>query len=327
MAGIYPPRPTGTPVLKRCSTWGNPKTALFAPRRGFICGVDFVERKVSVRMDEMKENSQYSIEPKPDNMQTPSSDKAARANLVAIEMPAASRARWKAMLTARKIVNAKKLLSRVPEILGEPTARRAFNGQRLDRDTWQAIFDGLKLDRADFFTDVQWFDRNINTQWQILWDLAADASDRFGLVLNETVENSELGHEKFVKTIVSRTSVSIEIPWGLSGYLILVEQDAQGNIVLLSPSPLMAKPILTGAIQRLPQYPPSPFPCLQPITVGTNNLWAGIFAKSPDWRWLADAQKKPLRLQLAQLTDLYEYARKQPSDTQIFRSSYVVTDA
>ena len=30
------PALTGTPVLKRCFTWGNPKTALFAPRRGFI---------------------------------------------------------------------------------------------------------------------------------------------------------------------------------------------------------------------------------------------------------------------------------------------------
>jgi hypothetical protein len=39
MAEIYPPRPLGTPVLKRCSTWGNPKTALFAPRRGFFLGL------------------------------------------------------------------------------------------------------------------------------------------------------------------------------------------------------------------------------------------------------------------------------------------------
>jgi hypothetical protein len=187
-------------------------------------------------------------------------------------------------------------------------------------------FSRLKLERADFFTDVQWFDRDLKTQWQLLWDLAVDASDRFGLVLDKTVENSDLDREKFAKTIVSRTSVCLEIPRGLSGYLILVEQDAQGSIILLSPSPLMANPMLTGAIQRLPQYPPSPFPCLQPITVGTNNLWAGIFAKLPDWRWLADAQKKPLRLQLAQLTDLFEYARKQPKDTQILRSSYVVTD-
>jgi hypothetical protein len=258
-------------------------------------------------------------------MQNPSSDKAARSHLVAIEMSAVAQTKWKAMLRDRKIGTAKKLLARVPELMGEPTARRAFNGQRLDRQTWEAIFYGLKLDRADFFTDVRWFDRDVNTQWQLLWDLAADAADRFGIGLGETGENADFSNEKFVKTIVSRTSVFIEIPEGLVGYLVLVERDSQGSIVLLSPSPLMANPQLTGAIQRLPQSPPSPFPCLQPITVGTNQLWMGVFAKLPDWRWLAEAQKKPLRLQLAQLTDLFEYASKQPRNTWIWRSTYMVT--
>jgi hypothetical protein len=243
-------------------------------------------------------------------------------------MSAASRAKWKAMLTARKIGTAKKLLSRVPELMGEPTARRAFNGQRLDRQTWEAIFYGLKLDRADFFTDVQWFALDLNSQWETLWNLAQDATDRFGLVLAEPAhnnDNDEVAPARFASTIESRTSVFIEIPGGMLGHLILVEQDAQGNVVLLSPSPLMTNPVLTGVSQRLPQYPPSPFPFLQPICVGTNKLWAGIFAKAPDWRWLAEAQKKPLRLQLAQLTELFEYARKQPKGTPILRSSYVVT--
>ncbi len=234
------------------------------------------------------------------------------------------------MLTARKIGTAKKLLSRVPEIHTEPTARRAFNGQKLDRPTWEAIFYGLNLDRADFFTDVQWFDRNLNTQWEMLWKLAQNASDRFGLVLAEPVAkiatNDGVKNEKFVQTIVSRTSVSIEIPAGLTGYLLLLERDASGNIVMLSPSPLIANPILSGGLQRLPQSPPSPFPYLQPLTVGTTELWAGIFAKSPDWRWLTAAQNRPLRLDLAQLTEVFESARKQPKGTQIWRSSYVVTE-
>ena len=264
-------------------------------------------------------------------MQTPSPDRATRQNLVAIEMSAVGKTKWKAMLTARKIGTAKKLLSRVPEISTEPTARRAFNGQRLDRVTWESIFHGLNLNRGDFFTDVQWFNLDLDSQWEILWNLATDASDRFGLVSTETVASFKLGdrldREKFVKTISSRTSVCLAIPGGLTGYLILVEQDTQGSIVLLSPSPLMANPMLTGTIQLLPQYPPAPFQFLQPISSGTNKLWAGVFPKAPTWRWLADAQKKPLRLELAQLTDLFEYASKQPQDTQILRSSYAVTDA
>jgi hypothetical protein len=232
------------------------------------------------------------------------------------------------MLTARKISTTKKLLSRVPEITGEPTARRVLNAQSLDRQTWQAIFYALKLDRADFFTDVQWFALDANSQWELLWDLARD-SDRFGLVLAEpkaATDENDINRSKFAQTIAIRTSVFIEIPAGLSGYLILVERDAQGNIVLLSPSPLMASPLLTGAMQRLPQYPPSPFPHFQPLSVGTNRLLAGVFDRAPDWRWLADAQKKPLRLQLAQLTDLYVYIRRQPNVVPMLRSSYVTID-
>jgi hypothetical protein len=258
-------------------------------------------------------------------MQTPRSDPAAKSRPPAIEMSAASKAKWQAMLMARKIGTAKKLISRVPEITGESIARRVLNAQSLDRQTWQAIFYALKLDRADFFTDVQWFALDANSQWEMLWELAGD-SDRFGLVLAEPdtdTDDREADRSKFVRTIAIRTSVFIEIPAGLNGYLILVERDARDNIVLLSPSPLMASPLLTGTIQRLPQYPPSPFPHLQPLSVGTNQLWAGVFDRAPDWRWLADAQKKPLRLQLAQLTDLYAYTRKQPKGLPLLRSSYV----
>jgi hypothetical protein len=260
-------------------------------------------------------------------MQTPSSATAAKSRPPAVEMSAASKAKWKAMLTARKISTAKKLISRVPEITGEPTARRVLNAQSLDRQTWQAIFYALKLDRADFFTDVQWFALDANSQWEMLWELAGD-SDRFGLVLAEPSidsDNNEVARSKFARTIAIRTSVFIEIPAGLNGYLILIERDAQGNIVLLSPSPLTANPILAGAVERLPQYPPSPFPHFQPLSVGTNQLWAGVFDRAPDWRWLADAQQKPLRLQLAQLTDLYAHIHKQPQGMPLMRSSYVTT--
>ena len=260
-------------------------------------------------------------------MPTPSSDKAAKSHQNAIEMSAAAKAKWQAMLSTRKIGSAKKLLSRVPELTNEPTARRALNGQSLDRQTWQAVFNGLKLDRVNFFTDVQWFALTANSQWEMLWELARD-SDRFGLVLAEPVVNAadeEAEPAKFVQTIAVRTSVFIELPAGLSGYLILIERDAQDNIVLLSPSPLMASPLLTGAVQRLPQQPPSPFPYLQPLSAGTNQLWAGVFDRAPDWRWLADAQTKPLRLQLAQLTDLYVYIQKQPKGTPLLRSTYVVS--
>jgi hypothetical protein len=262
-------------------------------------------------------------------MQTPSSDRSAQASVVpavpTIEMSAGSRVKWQAMLTTRKIGTAKKLLARVPELRGEPTARRAFNGQRLDKDTWAAVFYGLKLDRANFFTDVQWFDRTLQSQWQLLWNLATDAADRFGLVLAAPAADSELARPQFVRTIAARTSVSIDISAGYSGYLILVERDPSGGVVLLCPSPMMINPLLTGASLRLPQSPPSPFPFFQPLSVGTNQLWAGMFTKLPTWPWLAAATHKPLRLELAQLTDLLEAASKHRQETQMIRSHYVVT--
>ena len=253
-------------------------------------------------------------------MQTTNADRAA-----AIEISGVKLVKWKNMLKERKISTTKKLLSRVPEISGEPVARKALNGQRLDRPTWEAIFKGLKVYRDDFFTDVEWFDRDLNAQWGLLWDLAADASDRFGLVLPPGGDAS-LDLDRFQHTIVSRTSVLLEISGGMLGYLLLIERDALGNVVLLAPSPLMANPALTGTIQRLPQYPPSPFEFLQPLTVGTNYLWAGIFAKLPEFKWLANAQKRPLRLQLSQLTELFEYIRKQPQTIPLWRSSYVVVN-
>jgi hypothetical protein len=246
-----------------------------------------------------------------------------------IEMSPAGRVKWEAMLKTRKIVTAKQLISRVRDLHGEPLARKALKGEKLDRQLWDSICKGLKVNGADFFSAAEWFERDLQTQWTMLWDLATDASDRFGLVLPADIPDSSswdgIGSEQFQRTLKSRTSVLLEIPWGMSGYLILIEQDALGNIVLLCPSPLMPEPLLTGKIQRLPQYPPSPFEFFQPITVGTNYLWAAVFTKLPDLKWLADTQKRPLRLQLGQLVDLFECINKQSDRNPIFRSSYLVT--
>jgi hypothetical protein len=245
-------------------------------------------------------------------------------------MSVAKRAKWQAVLTNRKIGSAKKLLARVPEIKVEAAARRALNGQKLDTNTWSAIFKGLKLNRSDYFTDVEWFQRDLNTQWELLWNLANDAGDRFGLVLPADVQAAErpndgLAAEKFQTAFTSRTPMLVEIPWGFPGYLILLERDALDGIILLSPSPLMANPVLTGITQRMPQYPPSPFEFIEPITIGTSYLWAGVFPKLPDLKWLADVRSKPMRLDLFHLTDLFEYISKRPQEMQMLRSSYVVT--
>ena len=172
---------------------------------------------------------------KQNNMKTLSPDLAAKS----IEMSPAAKAKWLTMLKTRKINTAKQILSRVRDLHGEPVARKALKGERLDRMTWDSVFKGLKVFRDDFFNDIEWFDRNLESQWGLIWEMAKDASDRFGIVLPENIPDSSawdgVGSDKFQESIGSRTSVLLEIPWGNPGYLLLLEQDALGNIVLLCP--------------------------------------------------------------------------------------------
>ena len=87
----------------------------------------------------------------------------------------------------------------------------------------------------------------------------------------------------------------------------------------------MVNPELTGDVQLLPQHPPSAHPFFTPKTLGTNSLWAGIFAELPqDWEWLEKAQEGVLSLKEDHLMDLWNYASQPPLGSQIWRSSYVV---
>ena len=61
-------------------------------------------------------------------MQTNNADRAA-----AIEISGVKLVKWKKMLKERKIGTTKKLLSRVPEISGEPVARKARHFDSLDQ--------------------------------------------------------------------------------------------------------------------------------------------------------------------------------------------------
>ena len=144
-----------------------------------------------------------------------------------IEMFSIGKTKWQAALTNLRIVTPKQLQSRVRDIHSESIARKALRGEKLAKTTWASIFAGLKVERRDFFSDAEWLDLDLKTQWEMLWNLATDASDRFGLVLPQELENNGLGaglvaDRKFVKTIVSRTSVLLEIPGGMLGSLILM---------------------------------------------------------------------------------------------------------
>jgi hypothetical protein len=247
-------------------------------------------------------------------------------------MSTAGLIKWQAVLTAKKIGTANQLLAKSLSIDSEPTARKALKGGRLDKKTWESIFQDLDLNRGDFFTDAEWHEWSLETRWEMLLNLAEDASARFGLVFPQQLEHAGFGdlfrQERFQTSIPSGKSVLLEIPAGLSGYLILVEQDPNGEICLVAPSCLVMDSSLTGELRLLPQHPPSPFKVLKPSTLGTSYLWAGIFAQLPDWKWLQALPGGLLKLEMEQITQLVEYAETQPRETtQIWKSSYTVTAA
>jgi hypothetical protein len=250
-----------------------------------------------------------------------------------IGMSAAGLIKWQAALTKKRIGTAIQFLANAPSITGEPTARKALKGEKLGKTTWESIFQDLGENRGDFFTDAEWFGRDLlKEQWAKLLELAEDASDRFGLVLPDRLERADLRGakskypSKYMTKLRINSKVLLEIPSGLSGYLILLEQNKDGGINLISPSQLMKNTLLTGEAQRLPQLPVDEdiAEVIEMTDEGTRYLWAGIFAQLPDWGWLVGAKDDTLELQVEQLRDLLGYAKHQPPGTQIWRSSYTV---
>jgi hypothetical protein len=277
-----------------------------------------------------------------------------------IEMSPAALTKFQAVLREKRIGTAAQLLSLIIErapteeknvknakyakgekvnkkttINGEPTARKAINGERIDKTSWILIFDYLDLYLGDFFTDAEWFGRDpIEDSWAKLLDLAEDAFDRFGLVFLDPMQEANFRNAipsrnlpKYMTKLPLNSEVVLEMPSGLSGHLILLEQNTTGGIDLLSPSPLMKNTLLAGAVQLIPQCPvPEGFAEKIHMTQeGTRYLWAGIFDRLPEWDWLADTQEEMrCDLQVEQLTDLLAYAKTQPAGTPIWRSSYTV---
>ncbi len=259
----------------------------------------------------------------------------------AIAMSPVHLAEWKRVLADCRICTVADLYGSVngdPEIISRPTLGKAFRGEAIEPKSWERIFQELELDRKIFFTDAEWNKWDAATLWGMLLEQADDASDRFGMILPSDTQCSgfddmfetedTLKQQRIQRSLPSGKSVLLEIPEGLSGYLILLEQCPLGKIVLVSPSFVMKDPLLTGKPRLLPQYPPSPVQFVKPTTLGTNYLWAGIFAKLPDWDWLHQERKGLLKLELAHISQLLEYAETQPkATTQIWKSSYVVRAA
>jgi hypothetical protein len=164
---------------------------------------------------------------------------------------------------------------------------------------------------------------------------AQDGSERLGWVNLQNVERAnmrpiatEATQERYLRQIRSGTKVLFEIPSGLNGYFVAIEQNHKGEIYLIAPSPVMRNIVLSGKEELLPQRPldkdtPEVFAPTEP---GTRHVWAAVFPQLPDLEWLigAAATGNWQDLNEGHLNDLWEYVESGSSNTPIWRLSYAV---
>jgi hypothetical protein len=256
-----------------------------------------------------------------------------------LAMRPAGLAEWKITLADLAIANGSDLWRAVngdreqkDHVISKPTAKDAFDCET-SKATWEVIFQKLDLKWSNYFSEAEWHEWNRETLWGMLLNLSEDGSAQFGMVIPDEVEYANVRNvlrvknpPKYLPKLPIKTKVYLEIDAGWSGQLILLEQNTDGGIDLLSPSVLMQDNLLTGEIWRLPQrsLPAEMSELIELEPVGTRYLWAGIFAELPEWGWLQGAREDFLDLQAEQLTDLLGYAQEWPERCRMWKTSYEV---
>jgi hypothetical protein len=257
----------------------------------------------------------------------------------AIAMSPVHLAEWKRVLADCRICTVPDLYGSVngdPEIISRPTLAKAFRGEAISPKSWERIFQELELDRVDFFSDAEWNKWDAATLWGMLLKQAQDGSDRLGWVHTKKVQlanfrpiATEAQQVRYLRQIRSGTEVLFEIPSGLNGYFVAIEQDHEGNIYLIAPSPVMKNIVLSGKKALLPQRPldEKTSKVFKMIELGTRHVWAAVFPELPDLEWLtgAAASRNWQDLNEGHLNDLWEYVESGSSNTPIWRLSYAVT--
>jgi hypothetical protein len=259
----------------------------------------------------------------------------------AITMSQGGLNQWKYQLQKLSLGTATDLMNAVcaasEDGITPPTARRAFKGGGVSQPYWERIFTALDLSWKQFFSQYEWKKLTSTDVWKQLLAVAEDANDRFGLVLSSTppppppFQQSDLTDafrpKRYKTSFCTGAEISVEFPYGLRGFLILLGQGVKDGVFnLAAPSCLMPNTLLKGNFQRLPQYPPAPIESISLTSLGTFSLWAGIFDESPQFDWLSAVENKLLSLELEQLDEILEFSKSQPQAT-IWRSSYTVTTA
>jgi hypothetical protein len=169
--------------------------------------------------------------------------------------------------------------------------------------------------------------------WGMLLNLAIDATDRFGIVYPPNIPKMGMGgdysihqQQRIQTKIPKEKHVLLEIPEGLKGYLIVLDDHpSSDDIFLLAPSHWLENSQIDGKPIQLPKPATPDYRGIQLKTLGETNLWAGVFDTLPDWEWLQPLQENFQRLDAGHLRQLLDYAESQPRETKtLLKSSYTV---
>jgi hypothetical protein len=216
----------------------------------------------------------------------------------------------------------------------ESTIKSQFTSiyRKLEIDTKIELYEKLQSGFNKYLEGLSELPRD-NAVWDMLLNLAINATDRFGIVYPPNIPKMGMAgdysrhQQKRIQTKIPKEKhILLEIPEGLNGFLIVLEDHASSDdIYLLAPSHWLENSQIDGKPIHLPKPATPDYRGMQLETLGETQLWAGVFDALPDWEWLQPLQDNFRSLDASRLQQLLDYAKSQPRESKtLLRSSYTV---
>jgi hypothetical protein len=216
--------------------------------------------------------------------------------------------------------------------ISERTLKKFLKGtEEVKKDTALAIIRYLGFSREEIISDSEWFkdvlQRSLEDLWQELCQLARYAPQQLGVVAAQmdTMALDDDGKSRFLTQVVSKSPVWMEIEVLQPGYLVLLDRDATGEIVCMSPSPYVPEYQIEAGLHRLPQVQ-SAKRVFKPSTLGDEVFLAALLPDEPDFEWLSVGEKC-VRLEAADLQELLAYVKSVGKSVDLMRSQIKIVAA
>ncbi len=207
------------------------------------------------------------------------------------------------------------------------TIRDFVKGSEVKKDTAIAIINYLGFQRAEIIPDAEWFkdlpQSSLEDLWQELYALAKYAPQRLGIVPANlsNLGMDDDGEEKFLTQIVSKSPVWIEMEAKAEGHLILLDRDATGEIIALSPSRYIPVTAISSGKHRFP-HETSSKRVFKPATVGDEVFIAIVLSELPSFDWL-EVGEKCVQLEVEEMQELLSHVKKM-SPLELIQSQFKI---